>query len=64
MIDILMAELDAAVQHDAESDEIERHLDGVGAIMENHFAYEERQLLNVLTTLALQDDPRVVLGPL
>jgi hypothetical protein len=64
MIDLLVTELDAALGRDADADEIDRHLDGVGAIMENHFAYEERQLLNVLKTLALQDDPRVVLGSL
>jgi hemerythrin-like domain-containing protein len=64
MIDFLVAELDAALQDHAHADEIDRHLDGVAAIMENHFAYEERQLLKVLKTLVLHDDPRVVLGPL
>jgi hypothetical protein len=44
--------------------ELERHLDGITAIMQNHFAYEERQLLRVLETLMLRDDPHLVLGPL
>lgn len=58
MIAFLVAELDAALQRHVHADEIDRHLDGVAAIMENHFAYEERQLLNVLKTLALPVDPR------
>jgi hypothetical protein len=32
--------------------------------MENHFAFEERQLLGVLEALALDADPRDVLGRL
>ena len=64
MIDFLLAALDTAVDEKADSAELQRHLDGVGAIMESHFAYEERQLLQVLETLALSADPRVVLGGL
>jgi iron-sulfur cluster repair protein YtfE (RIC family) len=45
------------------TDELEPHLDGIAAIMESHFQYEERQLLAVLDTLALDADPREVLGP-
>ncbi|WP_026926952.1 hemerythrin domain-containing protein [Granulicoccus phenolivorans] len=44
--------------------EIDRHLEGIAAIMESHFAYEERQLLTVLDALALSADPATVLGPL
>ncbi|QEW04962.1 hemerythrin domain-containing protein [Microbacterium lushaniae] len=40
------------------------HLEGVGAIMESHFRYEERQLLEVLDALVLEADPTQVLGPL
>ncbi|WP_243075401.1 hemerythrin domain-containing protein [Microbacterium sp. SS28] len=64
MIDYLLTALSTAVDQDASREELERHLDGVGAIMESHFAYEERQLLTVLDTLALDQDPRVVLGSL
>ncbi len=32
--------------------------------MESHLRYEERQLLSVLDRLALDADPREVLGPL
>ncbi|WP_029153775.1 hypothetical protein [Microbacterium gubbeenense] len=40
------------------------HLEGITAIMESHFRYEERQLLEVLKTLALDADSERVLGAL
>lgn len=43
---------------------VERHLAGIGAIMESHFRYEERQLLTILETLELTADPASVFGPL
>lgn len=43
--------------------ELDQHLEGIAAIMDSHFRYEERQLLTVLDTLALESDPRDVLGP-
>jgi hemerythrin-like domain-containing protein len=64
MIDFLLSALDAAIDGDAGPEELDRHLEGINAIMENHFAYEERQLLRVLDTLALESDPRLVLGAL
>jgi hemerythrin-like domain-containing protein len=64
MIDYLLTALAAAVDSSASQQELQRHLDGVGAIMESHFAFEERQLLTVLDTLALDKDPRLVLGSL
>jgi hypothetical protein len=44
--------------------ELLRHLDGLSAIMESHFSYEERQLLYVLAALDLEADPHTLLGPL
>ncbi|MFC7549601.1 hemerythrin domain-containing protein [Plantactinospora sp. GCM10030261] len=64
MIGHLLAGLQAAVDRSAPSAELDRHLEGVAAIMESHFRYEERQLLAVLETLALDADPAAVLGPL
>ena len=64
MMNHLIGGLQKAVDAVAPPDELERHLDGLGAIMESHFAYEERQLLGVLETLALDADPGDVLGPL
>ena len=43
---------------------VERHLDGVGAIMESHFRYEEKALGSVLAALDLHADRDAVLGPL
>jgi hemerythrin-like domain-containing protein len=40
------------------------HLDGLSAIMESHFRYEERELLGTLAALDLDADPRNLLGPL
>lgn len=39
-----------------------RHLTGLAAIMENHFRYEERQLLSVFDALRLDESPAAVLG--
>jgi hypothetical protein len=60
----LLTGLQAAVEQAASPAELDRHLDGIAAIMESHFPYEERQLLTVLDTLALNADPQDVLGPL
>lgn len=38
-------------------------MDGIGAIMESHFRYEERQLLGVLDALDLDAEVTEVLGP-
>lgn len=64
MIAHLLTGLRAAVERSASPIELDRHLEGIAAIMESHFRYEERQLLEVLDTLALNADPRDVLGPL
>ncbi|MEV6601915.1 hemerythrin domain-containing protein [Actinoplanes sp. NPDC051346] len=64
MIAHLLAGMQAAVARAAAPAELHRHLEGVAAIMESHFRYEERQLLTVLETLALDADPHAVLGPL
>lgn len=64
MIAYLLTALEAAVARAAPPPELLRHLEGVAAIMESHFRYEERHLLSVLETLGLDADPHTVLGPL
>ena len=64
MISYLLGGLQAAVDQAAPPGELLRHLEGVAAIMESHFRFEERQLLTVLETLALDAAPQTVLGPL
>lgn len=64
MIEYLLAGLQAAVARTATPAELDRHLEGLAAIMESHFRYEERALSTVLETLSLEADPETVLGPL
>lgn len=64
MISYLLGDLSSALDRQASPEELERHLDGLGAIMESHFRYEERQLLAVLEGLALDAEVHDVLGPL
>lgn len=64
MIGHLLGSLRDALDRAAPPAEIARHLEGVAAIMESHFRYEERQLLTVLEGLQLHAPVRDVLGPL
>lgn len=64
MVAHLLSGLEEAAQRSAPVDELRRHLDGLAALMENHFRYEERQLLVVLETLGLDASPATALGPL
>ncbi len=64
MIAHLIAGMQSAVSDAATPEALARHLEGIAAIMESHFRYEERELLAVLDSLALDADPRGVLGPL
>jgi len=64
MLEHLIGQLTAAMDSDAEPDELHRHLDGIGAVMETHFRYEENQLLAVLDALALEGEPTELLGDL
>ncbi|GIG41704.1 hemerythrin domain-containing protein [Cellulomonas phragmiteti] len=69
MLSHLLGELQRAVDagqaagaHDRAA--LQRHLDGIEAVMETHFRYEEKRLLPVLAGLALDATPRDALGPL
>jgi hemerythrin-like domain-containing protein len=62
MVADLLMQLRSAVDRTGPLEELARHLEGVAAIMENHFRYEERQLLAVLEGLDLDADPHVALG--
>ncbi len=59
-----MGGLLAEVRVGAEPEGLDRHLEGIAAITESHFRYEERRLLSVLDALALDAAPGTVLGPL
>ncbi|MFF8680914.1 hemerythrin domain-containing protein [Streptomyces sp. NPDC015237] len=64
MIAHLLGGLQVAVDRTAPPEELDQHLEGIAAIMESHFQYEERQLLTVLDTLELAAVPGEVLGPI
>lgn len=64
MIAHLVTGLRSSLTETAKPADLALHLEGIAAIMESHFRYEERQLLRVLETLALDTDPKRVLGPL
>lgn len=64
MIAHLLHALRSALDGGRPLGELLRHLDGVGAIMESHFRYEERALLGVLATLDLPLDVPEAFGPL
>ncbi|WP_253691222.1 hemerythrin domain-containing protein [Cellulosimicrobium protaetiae] len=68
MIAYLVADLehalDRAADPGASRDAVVRHVEGVGAIMESHFRYEERALGEVLAALDLTAPRDDVLGPL
>jgi hemerythrin-like domain-containing protein len=64
MIASLLTQFSHALAASATPDELVRHLDGLSAIMESHFNYEERQLLDTLSTLDVAADPHAFLGPL
>lgn len=64
MIAHLVGGLQAAIDRSASPAELDQHLEGIAAIMESHFRYEERQLLTILDALEFDADPGDVLGPL
>lgn len=60
----LLTTFAAAVNRSDRPDELERHLDGIEAIMTSHFGYEERQLLPALERFSLDAPVEAVFGPL
>lgn len=64
MIAHLLTSLQAAAMRSEPPTRLDHHLEGIAAIMESHFRYEERELVKVLDTLALDADLVRVLGPL
>jgi hemerythrin-like domain-containing protein len=64
MIGTLLAQFERAIESSESAEALALHLEGLAAIMESHFRYEERQLLDVLETLELDASPSAVFGPL
>jgi hemerythrin-like domain-containing protein len=63
MIAELLTRFNRTLTASATPGELARHLDGLSAIMDSHFNYEERQLLDVLAAFHSDADPRTLLGP-
>ncbi len=51
MIGTLLADLERVVREGSEASVVLRHVEGVDAIMESHFRYEERELVGLLDAL-------------
>ncbi|MBD3923937.1 hemerythrin domain-containing protein [Nocardioides cavernae] len=64
MIGTLLAGLQSAVSRTASPEVLGQHLDGLAAIMESHFGFEERTLVAILDRLELDATVADVLGPL
>ncbi|QCB92357.1 hemerythrin domain-containing protein [Cellulomonas shaoxiangyii] len=60
----LLGSLQEAVEAGHDAAALHRHLDGIEAIMETHFRYEEKRLLEPLARLTSDRPPREMLGPL
>jgi hypothetical protein len=65
MLDHLLGELERAALSGGARDELLRHLDGIEAVMETHFRYEEKKLVDVLDGAVRSGAGRQeMLGPL
>ncbi|MEV0891880.1 hemerythrin domain-containing protein [Promicromonospora sp. NPDC050262] len=65
MLDHLLGELQRAALSGADRDELLRHLDGIEAVMETHFRYEEKKIVAVLDGADRpESDRQELLGPL
>jgi len=62
MIAHLIADLEHAVAMAGSPEQLALHVEGIGAIMESHFRFEERQLLEILETLEVDQPIARVLG--
>ena len=64
MIGTLLVGLQSAVSRKASPEVLGQHLEGLAAIMESHFGFEERTLLAILDRLELDATVADVFGPL
>jgi hemerythrin-like domain-containing protein len=64
MMEHLLVGLQHALERESSAAQLQGQLDGIAAIMESHFRYEERQLLAPLESLDLAAEVGDVLGPL
>jgi hemerythrin-like domain-containing protein len=61
----LIRQLEHDLGRAADAEVLRRHLDGIEAVMETHFRYEERQLIAVLDRLPVGElDKTTLFGPI
>lgn len=63
MLAHLLGGLRTAVEGGENAETLARHLDGIGAIMESHFRFEEREILEALRAVHIDRPVTDVLGP-
>ncbi|MET7751153.1 hemerythrin domain-containing protein [Micromonospora sp. NPDC005367] len=64
MIEHLIGGLQKAVADSTDPEVAHRHLDGIEAVMETHFKYEEKQLGAVLDSMDADFDRTEIFGPI
>ncbi len=64
MIEHLIGELRKAVADSTDPEVAHQHLDGIEAVMETHFTYEEKQLGAVLDGMDTDFDRAEIFGPI
>ncbi len=64
MIEHLIGGLQKAVADSTDPEVAHRHLDGIEAVMETHFTYEEKQLGAVLDGMDADFDRTEIFGPI
>jgi hypothetical protein len=64
MLNHLLMQFRGALQGPPDRAVLRGHLEGIAAIMESHFRYEERELLEPLAALRSSAEGRQLLGPL
>ncbi|MFF8415198.1 hemerythrin domain-containing protein [Streptomyces omiyaensis] len=64
MIEHLIGELQRAVADSTDPEVAHHHLDGIEAVMETHFRYEEKQLGAVLDGMDADFDRTEIFGPI
>jgi hemerythrin-like domain-containing protein len=62
MIAHLITQLEHTVATAGSAEQLALHVEGIGAIMESHFRYEERQLLGILEALEVDQPIARMLG--
>ncbi|CAM3814691.1 hemerythrin domain-containing protein [Occultella aeris] len=62
MLDHLIGNLSRTLEAGAPREDTLRHLDGIEAVMETHFRFEEKQLISVLDALELPGPDRSAAG--